>query len=125
MKSNFTINDLKVYLIGLGALTLLLIFTRPLLGLFAICVFAYMVYYAYQQAEKINLKILDRVERLSADFEKTTEHAIFNMPFPLVITDREGKIIWYNSPFLKLIERGNIMDLLITDVIDQFKEINF
>lgn len=40
--------------------------------------------------------------RESEEFESVTKHAIFHMPYPLVMADRRGVITWQNAPFTDL-----------------------
>src|SRR5699024_10332303 len=48
------------------------------------------------------------------------KHAIFNMPFPLVIIKEDGSIDWYNTPFLDMITEKEILNKKIQEIISDF-----
>ena len=46
----------------------------------------------------------------------------FSMPFPMVITDENANVIWYNTTFLNIFEDVEIMEMNVSELIP---EINF
>ncbi|MEW8973147.1 MAG: DHH family phosphoesterase [Tissierellaceae bacterium] len=119
-KKIFHWSDGKMYLIVSGIMTIIIGIYEPVLGLIGGLSFFYLFYYSYVQANKKNKEIKKHIETLSEDFESATKHAIFNMPFPLVIIDEKGNIRWYNTPFLDMIIEEDILNERIYDVIPSF-----
>ena len=112
--------DSKLYLIALSVMTIIIWIYQPVLGVIAFLVLCYLVYYAYNETNNKNKEVNKYIELLSEEFETAAKHAIFNMPFPLVIIDDKGSITWYNTPFLDMIIEEDILNERIYDLIPGF-----
>lgn len=112
--------DSKLYLIALTAMTIIIWIYQPVLGVIAFLVLSYLIYYAYSETDNKNKEVNKYIELLSEEFETAAKHAIFNMPFPLVIIDEKGSITWYNTPFLDMIIEDDILNERIYDLIPGF-----
>ena len=119
MKNNklFHFWDSKLYLIALAVMTIIIWVYQPVLGVISFLVLSYLIYYAYNETDNKNKEVNKYIELLSEEFETAAKHAIFNMPFPLVIIDEKGSIIWYNTPFLDMIIEDDILNERIYDLI--------
>lgn len=99
----FKWSDRKIYLIALVALTIILAFYQPIIAFISFLMVAYLVYYSVRKSQEKNRELIKYVEGLTDKFESAAKNAIFNMPFPLVIINESGSIVWYNTPFLDMI----------------------
>ena len=97
-------HDRKIYLIIIGILSLTLLFFKPILGLIAIGILAILIYSYIRRIGQKEEEWIEYIENLSSKFDSTTKHAVFNMPFPLVMLDKEGCMTWYNTDFKKMID---------------------
>lgn len=117
----FKWSDRKMYLLAFGALTIVLAFYQPLVAFISFLLLAYLIYYSISNAREKNKELVKYVEGLSSKFDSAAKHAIFNMPFPLVIINESGSITWYNTPFLKMIvDEEEIINERIYDLIPDF-----
>lgn len=110
--------DFSIYLVVIGLLSLGLLTKSYLLGGLGLVALGYCAYLSYNKAEKKNQEILNYIEDINKDFDQVTKHAIFSMPFPLVVADDDQKIVWYNTPFINLFEEednllGQALDKLL------------
>ena len=124
MKDNniFKWSDRKIYLLALGALTVVLAFYEPIVAFISFLLVAYLVYYSISKSQEKNRELKKYVEGLSDKFDSAAKHAIFNMPFPLVIIKESGSVVWYNTPFLNMIvDEEEIINERIYDLIPDFK----
>lgn len=112
--------DNKLYLIAQTVMTIIIWIYQPVLGVISLLILGYLIYYAFTETNNKNKEINKYIELLSDEFETATKHAIFNMPFPLVIIDERGSIIWYNTPFLNMIIEEDILNERIYDIIPGF-----
>ncbi|MDO5713243.1 MAG: DHH family phosphoesterase [Tissierellia bacterium] len=119
----FQWKDLQLYLGFILLLSLALLYENFFLGGVALVIFAYILYFAMRQLEIKNKEYTNHIEMMSEDFDQATKHAIFNMPFPLVITDENRNIIWYNTPFLNMFEDMTIMDLPLEKLVPSLKDV--
>lgn len=116
-----SIKDFQIYLVFLAILAICLFVYNKVLGTVALIGLAFLVYMAIQQVDRANKAYVEQIESLHKDFEKLSEHVIFNMPFPLVVTDAIGKILWYNTPFLKIHKEDSVMGLNLAQVVGELK----
>lgn len=119
-KNLFHWSDNKIYLIITGILVLIIGIYQPVLGMIGALVFGYLIYYTFIETQNKNKEVDKYIEALSGEFESATKHAIFNMPFPLVIIDEQGTITWYNTPFLNMVVEEEILNERIYDVVPNF-----
>lgn len=118
----FKWSDRKIYLIALGVLTVILAFYKPIVAFISFLVVAYLVYYSIRKSQEKNKELTKYVEGLTDKFDSAAKHAIFNMPFPLVIINESGSVVWYNTPFLDMIvDEEEIINERIYDLIPDFK----
>ncbi|WP_411355247.1 DHH family phosphoesterase [Peptoniphilus harei] len=98
-------------------LVLILLFLRPLYGLLGILGLAYVAFLAYNKINSKNEENLKNLENLNKRFDSLTKQAIFDMPFPLVVTDEKAKILWYNTPFINLFNEKDVIDSDLENLI--------
>ncbi len=109
--------DIKFQIGVIAVLTLLLWYYKPIIGFISTLVLFYSVYYGLQLAKNRREEFVKYVEGLSDEFESSTKHAIFNMPFPLVMINEKNVITWYNTPFSNMVSNEDILDEHIGDII--------
>ena len=110
MKNNYKLKDFLPFFIFGIILVVALIFTRPVLGLLGILGLAYVAFLAYNKINRKNEENLKNLENLNERFDSLTKQAIFDMPFPIVVTDEKAKILWYNTPFINLFNETNVLE---------------
>lgn len=119
MKSNKGLQweDINIYLVPIGILTLILWFYQPIIALISTIGLGYLIFHSIKARRRINKQLKEYVEGLSDEFDSATKHAIFNMPFPLVMLDEKGAISWYNTPFLKMMDERELLNEKISILI--------
>ncbi|WP_062551819.1 DHH family phosphoesterase [Peptoniphilus phoceensis] len=118
MKNNYKINDFLPYFIFGIILVLVLLFLKPIIGIISFFGFSYVTYLAYSKINKKNEENLKNIENLNERFDSLTKQAIFDMPFPLVVTDEKAKILWYNTPFINLFNEETVLDGDLENLVD-------
>ncbi len=116
-KNFFSWSDTKLYLIVIGVLVIIIAFYQPVLALIGGILLAYLIIYDFRNTHEKNKEWAKYVEELSDEFDSATKHAIFNMPFPLVLTDDKGTVTWYNTPFLELMVEEDILNERIYELV--------
>lgn len=53
------------------------------------------------QEKSLDEEMSSYVNSIKDDFDQITKHAIFSMPFPMVILDQDRKVKWFNTLFRK------------------------
>lgn len=120
MKDNYKISDFLPYLIFGIVLVIIIIILNPLIGFISILGLAYIFYITYSEINNKNTETIKHIENLNEQFDSLTKEAIFDMPFPLVVTDEKAKILWYNTPFINLFKEktliGGDLENLVKDI---------
>lgn len=76
---------------------------EPIYGAFALMALLYLISRDLNLHEKrAEIETIDD-KREEEEFKSVTAHAIFNMPYPMVMLDSDGVITWQNSPFSKIV----------------------
>lgn len=117
MKNNYKFKDFLPFFIFGIILILILLFVRPLYGLLGIIGLAYVALLANNKINGKNEENLKNIENLNERFDSLTKQAIFDMPFPLVVTDEKAKILWYNTPFINLFNEKDVIDSDLENLI--------
>lgn len=117
MKNNYKFKDFLPFFIFGIILILILLFVRPLYGLLGILGLAYVAFLAHNKINSKNEENLKNIENLNERFDSLTKQAIFDMPFPLVVTDEKAKILWYNTPFINLFNEKDVIDSDLENLI--------
>ena len=112
--------DNKIYLISLAIMVVLLAIFEPVLALIGAIILAYLIVYSFRYAKGKNKEFTKYVEGLGNEFDSATKHAIFNMPFPLVLINESGMVTWYNTTFLKMINKEEILNEKIEELVPEF-----
>ncbi|WP_353097456.1 DHH family phosphoesterase [Tissierella praeacuta] len=109
--------DSYIYLITTGLLVVILSLYQPILFIIGVMLIVYLVIYSIKSFNRKENEFRRYIEGLGDEFESATKHAIFNMPFPLVMLDENSNISWYNTPFLKLMGETDLLNEKISDLI--------
>lgn len=116
-------NHLKDYKLVLSLLTIIVIMLfilNEVAGFVSLILAVAIIYDIVTKREELHDKETENIEKLCEDFDSAAQDSIFNMPFPLVLTDDNGKINWYNPPLLKLLGEQDAVGAQVDDVIDGF-----
>lgn len=104
----------------LAILVIMLFILNPIFGTVGLILAIIMVTELLQEEERIRSQRVEEIESLREDFDSAAQDAIFNMPFPLIMTDEEGIVSWYNPNFLRLVDEESLVDYHIDSIIDGF-----
>ncbi|NLW39622.1 MAG: phosphoesterase [Tissierellia bacterium] len=117
----FKWKDGIIYLIMIGVLIAIIAYYQPLLSLLLTVALGYLIYkyiVAIRDKEKEWKKY---IEGLAEEFDTATKHAVFNMPFPLVLLEMDGTISWYNTRFKDLFADEDLLNKKIDELLPQLE----
>lgn len=114
---NKLLDVVKGYLIFTVICLIVMIVLNPLIGAVAFILNIYGTWTLVKNIREKEKGFKKYVENINTDFDSITKQVIFNMPFPLVVTDENGNIIWYNSPFLNIYKDQDIMNKPIKNIV--------
>lgn len=112
--------DGKTYLIFIGILIAIIAYYRPILAILSAIALAYLIYKYIVDMKNMEKEWTRYIESLTEEFDSVTKHAVFNMPFPLVMLNADYTISWYNTRFSEMVKEEDILNKRIDELIPGF-----
>lgn len=107
----------KIYLIIIAVLLAIICFYDTRLIIPAIITFFLIVLYSYQVNKKRKAEISDHIHELIGDVDSTAKSTLINSPFPLIIMETDGNVIWRSAKFA-----NEFIDVDITTYLDEISK---
>jgi len=63
---------------------------------------AFLTYYNISSNSRRKMEIASYIENLNFNIDAATKDTLLNFPMPLVVTELNGSIVWYNSSVYKI-----------------------
>ena len=108
----------KIYLV------IILVF-RPILIIPSIILYISILCYTYFANNKRKSEISEQLQDLTLTVDSAAKSSLINSPFPLVILETNGNIVWKSSKFVTEfadIDMDNYIDDLIIDIKDEIEK---
>ena len=93
---------------------------EPIAIIPSIITFVVIVVYTVWSNNKRKAEISEHINELTISVDKAAQSTIINSPFPLVVIETNGNIIWKSSNFIKEFANVDIGNFL-TDIIKELK----
>ena len=93
---------------------------KPIAIIPSIITFVVIVVYTVWSNNKRKAEISEHINELTISVDKAAQSTIINSPFPLVVIETNGNIIWKSSNFIKEFANVDIGNFL-TDIIKELK----
>ena len=77
--------------------------------------FAFLTYYYLSSNHKRRIQISSYIENLNFNIDTATKDTLLNFPLPLVITETDGSIVWYNSSFKNISGQEDECEKVVRD----------
>lgn len=109
--------DSKIYLWMIALLVFVLMLYNQFVGALGIALLVYLNYYNWRTNRSHSNKWKKYIEDLSSDIDSAARYAILNLPLPLTLVDMDGKVTWYNSKFLDIMDENDLIGVQIEDLL--------
>lgn len=114
------ISRTKIYLVVIAIILVILCVVEPKAIIPSILAYIAIFVYTILSNNKRKTEISEHINELTVSVDKAAQSTIINSPFPLVVLETNGNIIWKSSNFIK--EFANIdTGTTLTDVIKELK----
>lgn len=110
----------KIYLITIAIILIILSVIEPKAIIPSILTYIFIVLYTIWANNKRKNEIAEHINELTLSVDKAAQSTIINSPFPLIVIDTNGNIIWKSSNFIKEFANVDIKSTL-NDVIKELK----
>lgn len=114
------VSKTKVYLVIIAILLIAICFYEHRFIMPAILIFVLIVMYAYWTNNKRKVELSDHIKDLSMAVDNVAKNTLINSPFPLIVIETDGNVIWKSSKFIR--EFANIdIGTYLTNIIKEIK----
>ena len=113
------VSKTKIYLAIIAILLIVICFYNRMLILPSIIVFVLLVSYAYWTNNKGQEELSEHIKNITFSLDKVAKIALVNSPFPLVIAETNGNLIFRNTKFnqeFANIDINNYLTNILNDV---------
>ena len=115
----------EIYLVIILILFILISIFRPILILPSIMLYIAILCYTYFANNKRKSEISEQLQDLTLTVDSAAKSSLINSPFPLVILETNGNVVWKSSKFVTEfadIDMDNYIDDLIIDIKDEIEK---
>lgn len=111
----------KIYLAIIAFLLIIICINKPVFIVTGIILFILIIIYSYWTNSKRNAELSRQIQNLTMTMDGTAKKSLINSPFPLIIIETTGNIIWKSSKFVYEFANIDINNYLI-DILEEIKE---
>ena len=108
----------KIYLVLIFILLVIICILKTQMIIPSIVLFAVTIWYTYMANNKRKNEISEHLQDLTLNVNATAKNSLIHSPFPLIIVETDGNIIWRSTKFVS--EFANIdIDYYINEILDK------
>ena len=111
----------KIYLAIIALLIIIICINRPVFIVPGIILLVLITLYSYWTNNKRNAELSKQIQNLTMTMDGTAKKSLINSPFPLIIMETTGSIIWKSSKFVYEFANIDINNYLV-DILEEIKE---
>jgi len=114
------VSKTKIYLVIIAILLLIICILKPVMIIPCIVVYILILMYAYSTNRKRIAEVSEHIQDLTFNIDRISKKTLTNSPFPLIIVESEGSIIWksvkFDEEFNKKINLSDIVKELKLEI---------
>lgn len=114
------VSKTKVYLVIIAILLIILCIIKPILIAPAAIIYVLIIMYTYWTNQKRMAEVSEHIKDLTLNVDKVSKRTLINSPFPLIIVETDGSIIWKSTKFVSEFRDVEINPIL-DDIIKELK----
>ena len=118
------VSKTKIYLAIIALLLIVICILNPIFIIPAVIVYVLLIMYAYWTNNKGQEELTEHIKNLTFSVDKIAKVALVNSPFPLVIAETNGNLIFRNTKFnqeFANVDINNYLTKIINDIKMQIK----
>ena len=117
----------KIYLIVIFILLVIISYLQPIMIIPSLVIYILILGYSYLANNKRKSEISEQLQDLALTVDSAARSSLINAPFPLIILETDGNIIWKSSKFITEfanIDINNYLNDLIIDIKSEIENNN-
>lgn len=99
--SDAFVSKTKVYLVIIAILLIVICIVKPICIIPSIIIYVAIFTYTLWTDNKRNAELSERIKELNFNVDKASKRSLINSPFPLLMAETNGNIIWKNAKFVQ------------------------
>ncbi len=111
----------KIYLAIIALLIIFICINKPIFIIPGIILYILILIYSYWTNNKRNAEMSRQIQNLTMTMDGTAKKSLINSPFPLIIIETNGNVVWKSSKFVYEFANVDINNYLI-DILEEIKE---
>ena len=115
----------KIYLVIIFILLVIVSILKPNLIVPSLVIYIVILGYTYFANNKRKSEISEQLQDLTLTVDSAAKTSLINAPFPLIIIETDGNVVWKSSKFVTEfadIDMDNYIDDLIIDIKDEIEK---
>ena len=111
----------KIYLVLIFILLVIISFQSPKMIIPSIIIYALILWYTYFANNKRKSEVSQHLQDLTLNVNSAAKNSLIHSPFPLVILESDGNIIWRSTKFVSEFAEVEI-DNYIRDLLEKIEQ---
>lgn len=95
------VSKTKIYLVIIAVLLLIICIIKPICIIPSIIIYIAIFIYTLWTDNKRKAELSERIKELNFNVDKVSKRSLINSPFPLLMAETNGNIIWKNTKFVQ------------------------
>ncbi len=119
------VSKTKIYLVIIFILLLIIVYFKRIMLIPAIIIYLLILAYTYFANNKRKSEISEQLQDLTLSVDSAAKSSLINSPFPLIILETDGNVVWRSSKFITEfanIDINNYIDELMIDIKDEIEK---
>lgn len=113
------------YLFVIGIMVVILASYNLFWGFVGVSALLGLIIYNWYSNTIRSKKLKKYVETISSSIDSAARYAVFNLPVPLTVVDIDGRINWYNSKFIEMLDDDSVIGKNISDLVPTISQEQF
>ena len=110
----------KIYLIVIAVLLIIICTLKPKAIPISIAIYIIILLYAIYNNNKRKDEISNHIKELTLSVDNAAKSTLINSPFPLIIIETDGSVIWNSGKFVSTFANIDINNYL-NDIVKEIK----
>ena len=114
------VSKTKAYLVIIAILLIVICFYEIKLIIPSIVIYSLILIYTYWTNKKRKAELSEHIKELTINVDKVSKRTLINSPFPLIIVETDGNVIWKSSKFIEEFSNTDI-NFHLTNIVKDIK----
>lgn len=117
-KYNYSYKSNLIYIIIIAVLIIVMfLYNHYIIAVISLILFLILIFYNIRNIKVKKIEWKKFIENFSSKLDSATKNTLVKLPFPLMIINNKGNVLWYNQKLAIIISKNDILGKKIDDII--------